>query len=114
MKIQIGINDINYMVAESVKKVLKEGNFDFLNNGEFKWNKNYESYVLVDDSDDSFIENYTSEMGYDAKQDAINDANEMKKTNRLGSYSVFGCVNDVYDENTLVYCTNNSRNELKF
>lgn len=102
--------------AQNAKKWNKvnESEFDFLNGDEFKWNNGYKSYVLVDDSCDAVIQNYTSENGYDAKQDAINDAKKKAEETRGGSFSVFGCVNNYYNEDTLVYCTSGNRDSWKF
>ena len=98
------------MVSESIKKVLSEDEF-----GDLKWKNGYDSYVLVDDSCDAVIQNYTSTgEGYDAEKDAINDAKKKAQETRGVSFSVFGCVNNYYDENTLVYCTSSDRNSWKF
>lgn len=104
--IRINEADIQRIVAESVKKILKEN--------DFSWNKDFKNYVLVDDSCDAVIQNYTSSNGYDAKQDAINDADEKARETRGGSFSVFGCANGMYNDDTLVYCTSNNRNSWKF
>lgn len=108
--IKINEAQLREMVAESIKKVLSENEF-----GNLKWNNGYDSYVLVDDSCDAVIQNYTSKgEGYDAEKDAINDAKKKAQETRGGSFSVFGCVNNYYDENTLVYCTSSDRNSWKF
>lgn len=107
--IKINESHLRKIISESIKKVLSEGDFDDL-----KWNSGYGSYVLVDDSCDAVIQNYTSENGYDAKADAIADAKKKAQETRGGSFSVFGCVNNYYDENTLVYCTSGDRNSWKF
>lgn len=105
-KVFITEQQLKYILNESVKKVFKEGQFDFLDDDEFKWSNDYSAYVVVDDSCDAITGNY------DNVQDAINDAKESARSG--GSYSVFGCVNDVYDDNTLVYCTSGDRNSYKF
>ena len=93
---------------------LNEEAYDFLEGHDFAWNNGYDTYVLVDDSTDAVIQNYTSAEGYDAKADAINDAKEKARETRGGSFSVFGCANGMYDDNSLVYCTSNNRNSWKF
>ena len=113
-KDDINENAIRKIVAENIKKALKESAYDFLDGGDFKWNNGYESYVLVDDSCDAVIQNYTAEEGYDAKADAINDAKKKARETRGGSFSVFGCADGMYDEDSLVYCTSNDRNSWKF
>jgi hypothetical protein len=96
---------------------LNEDAYDFLEDRDFnfnKWNNGYDSYVLVDDSSDAVIQNYTSEEGYDAKADAINDAKKKARETRGGSFSVFGCADGMYNEDSLVYCTSGDRNSWKF
>lgn len=102
------------IIAESIGRMLREGAYDFLEDRDFKWNDGYESYVLVDDSCDAVIQNYTSGNGYDAKSDAIGDARQKAHETRGGSFSVFGCVDGVYDDDSLVYCTSGDRNSWKF
>ena len=112
--IKLNETTLRKMISESISKVLSEGEFDFLGGNEFKWNKDYKSYVLVDDSCDAVVGNYTSEAGYDAKEEAINDAKQKARETRGGSFSVFGCVGDMYDDNSLVYCTSTDRDSWKF
>lgn len=108
--VKINENTLRKIVAESIKTVLREGDFDFLDSGELKSAKDYESYVLVDDSCDAIVGNYTS----DAKSEAIEDAKAKSRETRGGSFSVFGCDGMYYDENTLVYCTSGDRDSWKF
>lgn len=93
-----GINEslLSKLISESITKILME---DMLTN-------DYPAYVVVDDSCDAITGNY------DNVQDAVNDADESALNG--GSYSVFGCVNDVYDDDTLVYCTSGNRDSWKF
>ena len=77
---------------------------------EFKSDKDYESYVLVDDSCDAIVGNYTS----DSESEAIEDAKAMSRQTRGGSFSVFGCDDRYFDDDTLVYCTSGDRNSWKF
>lgn len=93
------------MISESISKVLREEELDFLGG-----NKDYKSYVLVDDSCDAVIGNY----GPDGKEEAISDAKKQYSRTRGGSFSVFGCENHMYDEDSLVYCTTSNRNSWKF
>ncbi len=70
-----------------------------------QWRNGYTEYVVIDDSDGAILGNYSDSQGYNAKQEAINDAISFAKMNRLGSYSVFGCANGMYDDNSLVFST---------
>ena len=68
--------------------------------------KRYESYVLVDNSVGSIIYNYTVQPGdwwKDIFDEACADADDNANNNRYGSYSVYGCIGDEYDDNTLLY-----------
>ena len=88
----------------------KDGLNEDLEGGNFAWNNGYDAYVLVDDSCDAVIGNY----GPDGKEEAISDAKKQYNRTRGGSFSVFGCENDMYDEDSLVYCTTSNRNSWKF
>lgn len=60
----------------------------------------YNSYVLIDNSDESLLGTYYH------KDDAINDANEYARNNKYGSYSVVGCIGKEYDldnEEDIIY-----------
>lgn len=112
---RIKLSELKNIISESIGRVLREGDYDFLDNDEFKWGKNgYSAYVLVDDSDDSVVDTYTASNGYDAREEAINDAKQKAHETRGGSFSVFGCENGMYDDNTLVFCTSEDRNSWKF
>jgi hypothetical protein len=68
--------------------------------------KRYESYVLVDNSVGSIIYNYTVQPGdwwKDIFDEACADADEQLQNNKYGSYSVYGCMGDEYDDDTLLY-----------
>lgn len=96
---KITLNDIKYMVNESVRRIIKEGK---------PFDDGYDAYVLVDESDGAILANYAkdkSDPTYDPYEDAINDANQKKTENKFGSYCVYGCIEDVYDDDTLVYKT---------
>lgn len=132
---KIGIEDIKYMVNESVKRVLKEGWKPIYRSGpdgyedydgdvwdgpgspeeeaeEDRMNKienwDYNALVLVDESDGAILANYTVEnvdtVG-DVYDEAVNDAKQKKLENKFGSYSVYGCLDDGYDDDTLMYST---------
>ena len=94
--VKINESQLRKLISESITKILME---DMITN-------DYPAYVVVDDSCDAITGNY------DNVQDAIDDAKENARSG--GSYSVFGCVNDTYDDNTLVYCTSGDRNSWKF
>lgn len=68
----------------------------------------YDAYVLVDESDGAILGNYTKDMSnpsYDPYMEAVNDAKQKESTNKFGDYSVYGCIDDDYDDDTLVYKT---------
>lgn len=108
--IKLNETTLRKMISESISKVLREGELDFLGGNEFKWDNGYDAYVLVDDSCDAVIGNY----GPEGKEEAISDAKKQYSRTRGGSFSVFGCKNDMYDEDSLVYCTTSNRNSWKF
>ena len=71
--------------------------------------RRYEAYVLIDESDGSIIYNYQVWPGdywLDILNDAIEDAREEQRHNKYGSYGVYGCINNEYDESTRVFITN--------
>lgn len=111
---RIKLSELKNIISESIGRVLREGAYDFLEDRDFKWNDGYSAYVLVDDSDDSVVDTYTASNGYDAREEAINDAKQKAHETRGGSFSVFGCENGMYDDNTLVFCTSEDRNSWKF
>ena len=130
---KITLNDVKYMVNESVRRIIKEGKpiIRYFDNGYEDWDgdewdydeeenrkeeerqhiideMDYDAYVLVDESDGSILANYTkdkSDPTYDPYEDAINDANQKKAENKFGTYCVYGCIEDGYDDDTLVYNT---------
>ena len=108
--VKINESQLHKIVSESIKAILREGDFDSLNGGEIKSDKDYDSYVLVDGSCDAIVGNYTS----DAKSEAIEDAKAKSRETRGGSFSVFGCDGMYYDDSTLVYCTSSNRDSWKF
>ena len=124
---KITLNDIKYMVNESVRRIIKEGKpiIRHFDDGYEDWDDDeeenrederqsvidemdYDAYVLVDESDGAILANYTkdkSDPTYDPYEDAINDANQKKAENKVGTYCVYGCIEDAYDDDTLVYST---------
>ena len=108
--IKLNETTLRKMISESISRVLREEELDFLGGNEFKWDNGYDAYVLVDDSCDAVIGNY----GPEGKEEAISDAKKQYSRTRGGSFSVFGCKNDMYDEDSLVYCTTSNRNSWKF
>lgn len=71
----------------------------------------YDAYVLVDGTG-AIIHNY--EVWKEDWQSVLNviigDANYYAKKNKYGTYYVYGCVNNEYDEDTLVYTTDDIDN----
>lgn len=66
----------------------------------------YEAFVVIDNSDSALISTFTVEDSQEeAKQEAIEYAKDEARYNKYGSYSVYGCINNEYDEHTLVYNT---------
>ena len=71
--------------------------------------RRYEAYVLIDESDGAIIYNYQvwpGDFWLDILNDAIDDAREEQRHNKYGSYGVYGCINNEYDESTRVFITN--------
>ena len=71
--------------------------------------RRYEAYVLIDESDGSIIYNYqvwAGDFWLDILNDAIEDARKEQRHNKYGSYGVYGCINNEYDESTRVFITN--------
>lgn len=71
--------------------------------------RRYEAYVLIDESNGAIIYNYQVWPGdywLDILNDAIEDARERQRDNKYGSYGVYGCMNNEYDESTRVFITN--------
>ena len=71
--------------------------------------RRYEAYVLIDENDGSIIYNYQvwpGDFWLDILNDAIEDAREEQRHNKYGSYGVYGCINNEYDESTRVFITN--------
>ena len=71
----------------------------------------YDAYVLVDGTG-AIIHNY--EVWKEDWQSVLNviigDANYYAKKNKYGTYYVYGCVNNEYDDDTLVYTTDDIDN----
>lgn len=90
------------IIRDVIKEAYETVQFQHFDNDE----KRYESYVLVDNSVGSVIANYVVYPGdwwKDVFDEACYDAKEQSNTNRYGSYSVYGCIGDTYDDDTLLY-----------
>ena len=109
--------DLFYQALDYIDNNVNEG-YNTVNWRHFDNDKRrYDSYVLVSDSDGAIIYNYkvwTGDFWKDILDEAIKDANDLARKNRYGSYSVYGCEMHEYDENTLVYNTDNHVNEAFF
>jgi hypothetical protein len=46
---------------------------------------------------------YPGDWWEDVFDEACSDADDNANNNRYGSYSVYGCIGDEYDDNTLLY-----------
>ena len=115
--IKLNESQLNKIIKESIKNLYEAYEtvqYQHFDNDD----KRYDAYVLVDNSDGSILYNYQVYPGdfwKDVMNDAIYDADEQANGNCFGSYSVYGCINNQYDENTLVFSTdtdeiNESRN----
>ena len=115
--IRLTESDLHNIIKESVNKILKE-NFeteafsDIYQPHNFSDpNKDYyNGYVIVDGT--------RAVLGqYDNYDEAVEDANEMARQNKYGTYEVYGCDKDGYaleedypEDNTLVYSTDELEN----
>lgn len=98
---------IDRMVNEAFSDVVQWQHFD--NDRE----PNYDAYVVVDNSDGAIVSNFDCQYSENAREEAIEDANGEAAHNKYGSYSVYGCIGNEYDENTLVYNTYDAENESR-
>lgn len=89
-------NDLRYIVTEATKRIIKEAY------------NNYNAYVLVNDSDGAIMYNYDVQHNPNSKYEAIEDAKKMALKNPFGTYTVYGCINNEYDDNTIVYQTDSN------
>ena len=105
-------SDLHNIIKESVNKILKE-NFEteafsdvYQPHNFSDPNKDYyDGYVIVDGT--------RAVLGqYDNYEEAVEDAKEMARQNKYGTYEVYGCDKDGYaleedypEDNTLVYST---------
>jgi len=94
---ELSQRDIEYMVTESVKRIIKE-----------QYEDKYDAYVLVDDSDGSIIGNYAKQYDSSAMYNAIEDAKVKAMKNPYSTYTVYGCINNKYDEDTIIYTADNN------
>lgn len=110
--IRLTETELKRIIKDVVKEAYETVNYKHFDNDP----KRYDSYVLVSDGDGSVIYNYNvwpGDFWKEVLDEAIEDANELASKNKYGSYSVYGCENNVYDDNTLVYSTDNEINESK-
>jgi hypothetical protein len=90
-KIKLTESQLHKVIKESVKKILRE-NFDDV------------TWIIVDKASDEIIGNYDSR--WNTKEDAIDDADE--KAQYGGAYDVYEVHNGDYDENDIVYSTDDT------
>ncbi len=92
---------------KQVRKIIKEAFSDYYNWRHFDNDREpqYDAYVVVDNSDGAIVSNYEVQYNPNAKEDAIKDAQDEASYNKYGSYTVYGCIGNEYDENTIVYNT---------
>ena len=109
-KVVLNENDIKEMVKKTVKRILREAYETVQWNHFDNDDKRYESYVLCD-CDGAIIRNYQvwpGDFWREVLDDAINDANDLSVSTRGGTYYVYGCINNQYDDEYLVYSTDNN------
>lgn len=100
-KIKITESKLKQIISESVKRILKESSYL----GDDK-NK-YSSYVIKD-STGAVLSNYQvfpGDFWKDVFNEAIEDAKELAKTHKFGTFYVYGCLNNTYSDDTLVFNT---------
>lgn len=103
--------DVNMNITEDIlRKMVRECLMEAYETVQWQHfdndDKRYESYVLIDNSVGSVIANYVVYPGdwwEDVFDEACSDADDNANNNRYGSYSVYGCIGDEYDDNTLLY-----------
>lgn len=89
------------------KRMVNEG-YETVEWQHFDNRERYESFVVIDNSDQSVVTTFPVMFDQnDAESDAIECAKEEVQYNGSGSYSVYGCNGGKYDEDTLVYSTDN-------
>ena len=95
-QIHLSINQIKDLVMETYQMV----------NEVYLGDYNYDSFVVIDDSDSALLSTFIVEHSQDnAFNDAVEYAQSEALNNKYGSYSVYGCVDNEYWEDTLVYNT---------
>lgn len=88
-------SDLKRIVRESIRKVMDN----------FENNQNFKTFVIINVSDESNVGTYDNYL------DAVNDANELAKKDKYGTYFVCGCDENGYScdiddvSNTIVYNT---------
>lgn len=91
-----------------MKQAINEAFSDLVQWGNFDNDQNrYDSYVVIDNSDQSLITTFVDDSGNwrETMNDAIQYAKDEAKDNRYGSYSVYGCIDNEYDNKTIVFST---------
>lgn len=99
-RIRLTESQLTKIIKESVKSILMTETF-----GDTVQQHNYNAYVIVDGT--------RAVLGqYNNYDEAVEDANELARNNKYGTYEVYGCDNDEYvleedypEDNTLVYST---------
>ena len=103
-----GVGEYNkYNMDESVRCSLREAFSDYYNVSHFADpNKDYYNGFVIVDGTRAVVGNY------DNYEEAVEDAKEMARRNKFGTYEVYGCDKDGYaleedypEDNTLVYST---------
>lgn len=68
-------------------------------------NCDYDAFIVVNDSDGAIVADYTvdgNDDGGEVYDEAMEDAKRRSLDNTYGTYSVFGCIGNQYDDDTLV------------
>lgn len=97
--------ELKSMVFEAYK-ILKEG-YETVQYQHFDNDtKRYDAYVVIDNSDRALVGTYEANGNWrEAMENAIADAKDEARYNKYGSYSVYGCIGNEYDDDTLIYNT---------
>ena len=113
--IKLTENQLHKIIKESVNKIINEDIYDNMYNlHDFNHFNNddideyYTAFVVINGSDGALISNYDEQ----SMEDAIEEARELARNNKYGTYYVCGVDNnDEYssdpedNDNTIVYCT---------
>lgn len=97
--------------TSDIKRAINEAFNDFKKSEFFEYDgTQYNGFVLIDNGVGDIIYNYDVSNNDDYEvvmEEAIEDAKDFASRNIYSSYSVYGCINGVYDEDTLIYSTYN-------